>query len=76
VTGPILADVSGDTARAHCAATGVHCIGRDHWTVNGHYDMELTRTGDTWRIAAITYRNVLVTGDETLPQKAQARAHL
>jgi fermentation-respiration switch protein FrsA (DUF1100 family) len=74
VTGPIVADVSGDAARAHCAATGVHRIGHDHWTVSGHYDMELARTGNTWRIGAITYRNVLVTGDETLPQKAQARA--
>jgi fermentation-respiration switch protein FrsA (DUF1100 family) len=76
LTGPIVTDVSGDTARAHCAATGVHCIGREHWTVSGHYDMELARTGSKWRISAITYRNVLVTGDETLPQKAQVRAHL
>ena len=74
LTGPVAADVSGDTARARCAATGVHCLGRDHWTVSGHYDMELTRTGNAWRISGITYLNVLVTGDETLPQKAQARA--
>jgi hypothetical protein len=71
--GPILAHVSGDTARVRCAATGVHRIGRNHWTVRGHYDMELNRAGGAWRIAAITYRNVLTTGDETLPEKAQKR---
>jgi fermentation-respiration switch protein FrsA (DUF1100 family) len=74
LTGPIMANVSGDTARAHCAATGVHCIGRDNWTVSGHYDMELARTDHGWRISAITYRNVLTAGDETLPKKALERA--
>jgi hypothetical protein len=74
LTGPILADVSGGTARATCAVTAIHCIGRDHWTVSGYYDMELVRADKSWRISAITYRNVLTAGDETLPQKALERA--
>jgi hypothetical protein len=74
LTGPILADVSGDTARASCAVTAIHCIGKDHWTVSGYYDMELVRTGRSWRISAITYRNVLAAGDESLPRKALERA--
>ena len=73
-TGPVLADVSGDAARARCAITAVHRLGRDHWTLSGHYELELTRAGDGWVIAAITYRHVLMTGDATLPQQAQARA--
>jgi fermentation-respiration switch protein FrsA (DUF1100 family) len=74
ISGPILADVSGDTARASCAVTATHCIGKNHWTVSGYYDMELVRTGRSWRISAITYRNVLAAGDESLPQKALERA--
>ena len=74
LTGPIVADVSGDTAHAHCAVTAVHRIGPDHWTVRGHYDIELVRTDGTWAIGAITFHSVLVLGDEALPQKAQARA--
>jgi hypothetical protein len=36
--------------------------------------MELVRTRKGWRTSAITYRNVLTAGDETLPQKALDRA--
>jgi hypothetical protein len=74
LTGPILADILGDTARVRCAVTAVHCIGQDHWTPSGHYEMALLRTGSRWVIAAIVYRNVFVAGDATLPQRAQARA--
>ena len=74
LTGPILADVATGTARARCAVTAVHRIGHDHWTVSGHYEIELTRTHWSWVISTITYNHVLVLGDETLPQKAQARA--
>ena len=73
LTGPIVADVSGDTARARCAVTAIHRIGRDHWTPSGHYEMELVRTDNLWTIGAIVYRNALVAGDETLPEKAHAR---
>jgi SnoaL-like domain len=72
--GSILADVSRDTARVRCAVTAVHCIGQDHWTPSGHYEMELLRTDSRWVICAIVYRNVFVAGDDTLPQRAQARA--
>jgi SnoaL-like domain len=74
LTGTILADVSGDTARARCAVTAVHRIGEDHWTPSGHYEIELLRTGSYWVIGAIVYHNVFVAGDQTLPEKAQARA--
>ena len=54
--------------------TAVHRIGRDHWTVSGHYDIELVQTDGTWAIGAITLHSVIVLGDEALPQKAQVRA--
>jgi hypothetical protein len=73
LTGPILADVLDDRARARCAVTAVHRIGRGHWTPSGHYEMELVRTDNIWAIDAIVYHNALVVGDETLPEKAQAR---
>jgi SnoaL-like domain len=74
LTGPILADVSGDTARVRCAVTAIHCIGQTHWTPSGHYEMELSRTDSRWMIGAIVFRNVFVAGDDTLPERAQARA--
>jgi hypothetical protein len=74
MTGPVLADVSGDTARARCAVTAVHRLGRDYWTVSGHYAMELRRASGAWAIAAITYHHVAVLGDETLFERAQTRA--
>jgi hypothetical protein len=74
LTGPILADVLGDMARARCAVTAVHRIGRDHWTPSGHYEMDLVRTDKIWTIGAIVYHHALLVGDETLPEKAQARA--
>ena len=73
LTGPIVADVSDDTARAHCAVTAIHRIARDHWTVSGHYDVELVRADRTWAIRAITFHKVFVLGDETLPAKARVR---
>jgi len=74
LTGPILSDIATGTARARCAVTAMHRIGRDHWTVSGHYDIELTREHwGNWVISGITYEHVLVLGDETLPQKAQSR---
>jgi fermentation-respiration switch protein FrsA (DUF1100 family) len=72
--GPVLADVSGDAARARCAVTAVHRLGRDHWTPSGHYAIELKRAGAAWRIDSLTYHNLFVSGDETLPEKAQKRA--
>ena len=74
LTGPILADVSGDAARAHCAVTAVHQMDGDQWTPSGHYEIGLIRTAARWAISAITYTNVLVVGDVTLPEKARARA--
>jgi fermentation-respiration switch protein FrsA (DUF1100 family) len=73
LTGPILAEVLDDRARARCAVTAIHRIGRDHWTPSGHYEVELVRTDNVWAIGAIVYHNALVAGDESLPQKAQAR---
>jgi fermentation-respiration switch protein FrsA (DUF1100 family) len=73
LTGPIVADIAGDRARARCAVTAIHRIGRDHWTPSGHYEMELVRASNAWTIGAITYHKVCVVGDETLPEKAQAR---
>jgi SnoaL-like domain len=73
LTGPILADIAGDRARARCAVTAIHRIGRDQWTPSGQYEMELVRANSVWTIRAITYHNVFVAGDETLPEKAQAR---
>jgi fermentation-respiration switch protein FrsA (DUF1100 family) len=74
LTGPIVANVSANRARARCAATAIHHIGRDYWTVSGHYQMELIRGDGRWAIASITYEHLLVVGDETLPGKAQVRA--
>ena len=74
VTGPVLADVAADRARATCAVTAVHRLRGDHWTVSGHYELELDRGADGWRITMLTYRHLLTTGDATLPAKAQARA--
>jgi SnoaL-like domain len=74
LTGPVVAHVSGETARARCAVTAVHRLAQDHWTVSGHYDVELMRRDGAWTIRAITYENVLVMGDAALPEKAQARA--
>jgi hypothetical protein len=73
LTGPIVADVAGDTARARCAVTAVHRIGPHYWNVSGHYDMELRRIDNAWTISAITYDHALVIGDETLPETARAR---
>jgi hypothetical protein len=74
LTGPILADVVRDAARARCAVRAIHSLGQDHWIVSGHYEMELSRTSRGWVISAIGYENVLVSGDRTLPERAQARA--
>jgi hypothetical protein len=76
LTGPMLTEVWSDTARARCAVTAVHRLGRDHWTVSGHYDVELIRMRSGWAIGAIAYQHVLVVGDETLPEKAQTRARV
>jgi fermentation-respiration switch protein FrsA (DUF1100 family) len=76
LTGPVVADVSGDTARASCAVTAIHRMAQNHWTVSGHYDIQLIRAARTWAIRAIVFDNVLVVGDATLPEKAQARARL
>jgi len=69
-----VADIQGDRARARCAVTAIHRIGRNQWTPGGHYEMELLHASHVWTICAITYHNVLVVGDETLPGQAQARA--
>jgi hypothetical protein len=74
LTGPVLATVEGGRARATCAVTAVHRLGADHWTVNGHYDLELQREASGWTITSLTYRHLLTTGDSSLPAKAQARA--
>jgi len=74
MTGPVLADVSGDTARARCAVTAVHRLGSKYWTVIGHYDMTLSRARQSWRIAALTYQHVAILGDETLPEQARTHA--
>jgi hypothetical protein len=73
LTGPILSDVSGAEGRAYCAVTAVHRLGDASWTVSGHYDIEVSRAGDGWRIRAIRYRHVLTVGDTTLPAQAQER---
>jgi hypothetical protein len=50
LTGPMLTEVWSDTARARCAVTAVHRLGREHWTVSGHYDVELIRMRSGWAI--------------------------
>jgi hypothetical protein len=74
LTGPILSEVVRDAARARCAVRAIHSLGQDHWVVSGHYEMELLRASRSWVISAIAYQNVLVSGDRTLPERAQARA--
>ena len=74
LSGPVLADVVGDRARATCAVTAAHRLGTEQWTVSGHYDLELQREAQGWTISALTYRHLLTTGDASLPAKAQARA--
>ena len=73
LTGAVLASVDGDRTRATCAVTAVHRLGADHWTVNGHYDLELRREASGWKITSFTYRHLLTSGDPSLPGKAHAR---
>jgi ketosteroid isomerase-like protein len=54
-----LSDISAtiDGARATAIADVVagHWIAGDYWQVDGHYDYELVRDGNGWKITAITF---------------------
>ena len=54
-------DVTGDSATARADVLASHWIADLFWQVAGHYDYELARVGDVWRITSMTF----TLGDET-----------
>jgi hypothetical protein len=74
----ILVDLDGDEARATANVVGVHRLVNPHgsplWTVGGTYDLRLVRTGDGWRIRAITQGLTWVEGNQQVLFRAAMRA--
>lgn len=74
----ILVDVDGDTASVTANVVGVHRLTNPHgsplWTVGGTYDLRLERTGDCWRIRAITQGITWVDGNQQVLFRAAMRA--
>jgi SnoaL-like protein len=74
----ILVDVDGDEARASANVVGVHSLTNSHgaplWTVGGAYDFRLVRTGDGWRIRAITMTVTGAQGNQHVLPLALARS--
>jgi hypothetical protein len=74
----VLVDVSGDEARATANVLGVHRLPNPHgsplWTVGGTYDFGLVRTGEGWRIRAITQGISWVEGNQQILFRAAMQA--
>ena len=71
-----LVDVEGDTARCRMYMQAAHFL--DSWpepefTIGGYYDDRLVRTGDGWRIAAVTLIVRWRRGDPDLMVEAARR---
>jgi SnoaL-like domain len=70
--------VTVDGDRATCAANvqGTHVLanatGGPLWTVGGRYDFGLSRTGEGWRINALTLTVLWATGNRHIMQLAEA----
>ncbi len=65
-----LVTVDGGTAVATAGFIASHQFGGDTWTLGGDYRFELRRTGDAWRITAMTMTAGWQTGDASLMERA------
>lgn len=78
LTGPIVIELDGEEAEARMAVTATHRMdGLDPsavWTVGGHYVIGLVPGDGGWLIDAMTLQTAFVTGDTSLPARAQERA--
>lgn len=74
----VLVDLDGDEARATANVVGVHRLTNPHgaplWTVGGTYDFRVVRTGDGWRIRAITMTITWAEGNQHVLALAVARS--
>ena len=69
--------VNGSTAAAFCYGTATHYFpnpsGNNVWTVVGTYDFQLVKSGNDWRISAMTFNFKYQDGNLELPKLIQEK---
>lgn len=73
LAGQILVTVEGNKATARCAMTATHTLGKEKWTVGGHYDIGLELNREGWKIVRMKLETAYVDGNTDLPAKASER---
>jgi hypothetical protein len=63
-------DQSDDMANVHFTGIADHFIGESKWTVEGTYDVEAIRKGDSWQVSKFRLNFEKQSGETSLPQKA------
>jgi hypothetical protein len=76
VTNHTVTAFDGETAQAQADFQALHRIGTDSWVLAGHYDYDLVREADGWKIAGLTMSWTHETGDRGLVGRAAERAAL
>ncbi len=70
---------TGDQARCRCYVDALHVIpdarGGDAWQVVGAYDFRLVRRSAGWKVSEMRFEKDYLTGNQALPELAQARLH-
>ncbi|WP_454853482.1 nuclear transport factor 2 family protein [Rhizobium binxianense] len=64
------------TATAEADFQAFHRIGRDVWSLMGHYRYELARVDGAWKVKRLTMRHSFETGDRGLVNRAAELAKL
>jgi hypothetical protein len=62
------------SATAEADFQAFHRIGREVWSLMGHYHYELARIGGAWKVTRLTMRHSFETGDRGLVNRAAERA--
>ncbi|MBY5454610.1 nuclear transport factor 2 family protein [Rhizobium leguminosarum] len=73
VTNHTIVESKGDRAVAEADFQATHRIGDAMWVLMGHYRYELSRTGNAWKVTALTMTHTHETGDRRLVELASRR---
>ncbi len=69
--------LSGDTAECRSYVDALHVIsgarGGDTWRVEGEYTHQLVRRNTGWKVTSIRFEKDFLSGNQALPEVAQAR---
>jgi len=60
-------------ASVHCNGKADHFIGAEVWTVEGTYDIELSKIGGQWLVTQLKFNLSKQSGNTNLPADAAAR---